>query len=233
MNKTIQLFLLPYAGGSSFSFIKMIHFLDLQIEAVPIEYSGRGKRKEEPLIEDYESFLLDVVERIKERRKKTLGFSILGYSMGSALAFDICSHELIGEMPTHAFFCAEGSLVADNKARKYASLTDEEFMEKVCQLGGIDERMLKDEDTLNTYLKLIKADHNILGQYVYGGKCLECDASVLYSPEDFTCIDMDDWNKIISGNVKYFEVGDNHFFINQEYKKVANIINQVLVMNAV
>ena len=164
MDKTIQLFLLPYAGGSSFSFMKMMHFLSPQIEAIPIEYSGRGKRKDEPLISDYKSFLSDVVERIKENRKEEIGFSILGYSMGSALAFDICSQELIGEMPTHAFFCAEGSLMVDNNARKYASLSDEEFREKVCQLGGIDERLLKDETALNMYLNLIKADQIIFGQ---------------------------------------------------------------------
>ena len=233
MNKTIQLFLLPYAGGSSFSFMKMMHFLDPQIEAVPIEYSGRGKRKDDPLIEDYESFLSDVVERIKECRKEELGFSIFGYSMGSALAFDICSQELIGETPIHAFFCAEGSLMSDNKARKYASLSDEDFKEKVCQLGGIDARLLKDEVALNMYLKLIKADHNILGQFVYKGSHAECNASVIYSPDDPTCIDMEDWKKIISGDVSFYQVGDNHFFVNQEYKRVANIINQVLIPDVI
>ena len=47
MNHKIQLFLLPYAGGSSFSFMKLVHFLNPQIEAIPIEYAGRGRRKEE------------------------------------------------------------------------------------------------------------------------------------------------------------------------------------------
>lgn len=233
MNKTIQLFLLPYAGGSSFSFMKVIHFLSPQIEAIPIEYSGRGKRKDEPLIEGYASFLSDVVEKIKEHRNEELDFAILGYSMGSALAFDICSHDLLGEMPTHAFFCAEGSLMADNKARKFASLADEAFKEKVCQLGGIDERLLKDEAALNMYLNLIKADHNILGQYVYKGSHAECNASVIYNPGDPTCIDMEDWKKIVSGDVSFYQVGDNHFFVNQEYKRIAAIINQVLIPDVI
>lgn len=233
MNKVIQLFLLPYAGGSSFSFMKLIHFLDPRIEAVPVEYSGRGSRKNEPMIRDYESFLLDVVIRIKECRKEELSFSVLGYSMGSALSFDICSQELIGGKPTHVFFCAEGSLMAENKARKYASLSDEEFKKNILQLGGLDERLLRDETALDKYLSLIKADHDILGQYVYKGNCVESNSSVIYSPEDPTCIDMGDWNKLVSGSVNFYEVGNNHFFVNQEYRRVADIINHVLFNDTV
>ena len=40
MGKT-QLFFLPYAGGSSFSFMKVIRFLKLELEAITIEYARR------------------------------------------------------------------------------------------------------------------------------------------------------------------------------------------------
>lgn len=228
MDKQIQLFLLPYAGGSSFSFMKMLRHLDSRIESVTIEYPGRGGRKNEAIINDYNSFLYDVVSQIKSRRKEDLYFSILGYSMGSALAFDICSENLIEENIYHAFFCAEGSLLADNLARKYASLSDEDFKKSIYQLGGLDNRLLEDEESLNAYLHLIKCDHEVLGQYVYRGNMADCNSSIIYSSEDPTCIDMDDWEKIISGNVNYYEVGNNHFFLNQEYKKLASIINAVL-----
>lgn len=230
MNKEIQLFLLPYAGGSSFSFMKMTRFLDPRIKAITIEYSGRGNRKSEPIIENYGDFLSDVVRQIKGFRKDELRFSILGYSMGSAIAFDICSQKLIVDRPVHAFFCAEGSLIADNKARKYVLLSDEEFKEKICRLGGLDERILNNKSTLDAYLNLIKADHNILSQYSHKNNRVECDATIIYSPDDSTCVDMQDWTDLVSGKVNYNKVGNNHFFLNQEYEKVARIINNALFL---
>lgn len=229
MSKEIQLFLLPYAGGSSFSFMKVIRYFDPRIEAITIEYSGRGKRKNEPVIEDYKVFLEDVVSQIQARRKEELGFSILGYSLGSALAFDICSQKKIVERPLHAFFCAEGSLTGDNKARKYALLSSEEFKEKICQLGGLDERILKDNTALTSYLNLIKADYDILGQYLYKGNKVECDSSIIYSPEDLTCVDMQDWAELVTGKTDYYKMGNNHFFLNQEYEQMAHIINGALL----
>lgn len=229
MNNKIQLFLLPYAGGSSFSFMKLVHFLNPQIEAIPIEYAGRGRRKEEQLIKNYDGFLLDVVKQIKEQRNEKIPFSVLGYSMGSALAFDICSQQLIDRNPLHIFFCAEGSLISDSKIRKYALLPYESFKEKIVRLGGLDERVLKDEVILNNYLNLIKSDFDILGQFVYKENAIICDASIIYSTKDSTCNDMEDWKKIIAGNVSFYQVGDNHFFVNQEYKRVANIVNHVLL----
>lgn len=228
MKKTIQLFLLPYAGGSSFSFMKMIRFLNPEIEAVSVEYSGRGGRMNEPFIEEYNAFLSDVVRQIRECRNDKLGFAILGYSMGSALAFDICSRKLISDRPIHAFFCAEGSLKTDNQARKYASLSDEDFKEKIVQLGGLDSRILNDHEALDSYMNLIKADHKILGQYEYRYNTVECDSTIIYSTNDPTCVDMQEWAELTTGKTDFFKIGNNHLFINQEYKTVADIINKEL-----
>ncbi|MCQ5202285.1 thioesterase domain-containing protein [Mordavella massiliensis] len=228
MKKTIQLFLLPYAGGSSFSFMKMIRFLNPEIEAISVEYSGRGGRKNEPFIDEYNAFLSDVVRQIRECRNDELGFAILGYSMGSVLAFDICSQKLIVDRPIHAFFCAEGSLKSNNQARKYASLSDESFKEKILQLGGLDSRILNDHEALDLYLNVIRADHKILGQYEYRNNRAECDSTIIYSTDDSTCVDMQEWIELVTGKTDFFEIGNNHFFINQEYKTVADIINREL-----
>ena len=47
MDKKVQLFLLPYAGGNAFSFYKVSRFIDSKIEVIPVEYSGRGTRANE------------------------------------------------------------------------------------------------------------------------------------------------------------------------------------------
>lgn len=227
MGKT-QIFFLPYAGGSSFSFMKVVRFLKPELEAITIEYAGRGKRKDEPFIERYEDFLEDVVKSIKEKRDKEVPYSVFGYSMGSALAFDICSKGMIESDPVHCFFCAEGSVMKPNSAREYASLPEEEFKNKIIGLGGIDARMLGNKEVLDEYLQLIMADHKILGQFQYSNQHIKCSASVIYSEEDATCTYMDDWNSVIDNKVDYYRFDGDHFFINSKFKQIAEIINSKL-----
>lgn len=227
MGKT-QIFFLPYAGGSSFSFMKVIRFLKPELEAITIEYAGRGKRKDEPYIELYEDFIEDVVKSIKEKRNTAVPYAIFGYSMGSALAFDICSKGMLDFDPVHCFFCAEGSVIEPNPAREYASLPEEEFKNKIISLGGIDVRMLGNKAVLDEYLQLIMADHKILGQFKYNKQHVKCPASIIYSEEDETCTHMDDWSRVVDNDIGYHKFGGDHFFINSQFRRVAEIINSRL-----
>lgn len=228
--KRIQLFLLPFAGGSSLSFMKMLRFLDPCIEAITIEYSGRGSRKNENFIERYDDFLKDVIAYISSHRSKELPYAIFGYSMGSVLAFDIVSNNLLDSMPKHAFFCAEGSLIINNPARMYGSLPEKEFKEKIILMDGLDRRLLENESLLDSYINLIRKDFNILGQFKYPSNSkIECDATIIYSSKDSTCINMDDWSKVVNGNINFYQIGNNHFFIHQNYREIADIINNSII----
>lgn len=55
-NEMIQLFMLPYAGGDHASFNKILPYLNKNIEPVTIEYSGRGNRRKETFIKEYQKF---------------------------------------------------------------------------------------------------------------------------------------------------------------------------------
>ena len=86
--KKIQLFLLPFAGGNSASFKRLTDLLDSHIEVISVEYAGRLSRYKEDYITDYEKFLEDVASYIHGRRSD-LPIAVLGYSLGSVLAFDL------------------------------------------------------------------------------------------------------------------------------------------------
>lgn len=225
MEKRIQLFLLPFAGGSSLSFMRLNRFLDPCIEAITIEYVGRGKRNEEAYISNYNAFVDDVICSINNNRDFSIPYAILGYSMGSVIAYDIIKSNILDQPPKHYFACAEGSLIAPNPVIRCALLDDENFYHKIIALGGIDSRLLHNKVALTKLLKLIKSDYKILAQYVYDGGRLDVDTSVIYSPTDKTCIRIGDWKDCVLANVNFYTLGDNHFFINQCYREMAQIIN--------
>lgn len=228
MDKKAQLFLLPYAGGNAFSFYKLSRFIDSRIEVIPVEYSGRGSRANESLINNYDLFFEDVVSYIKSRRNKELPFSILGYSLGSPILYDIVVNKKLGEDPKYIFFCAEGSLNRIGLEENTSELNQEDFLNKMIDLGGIDERFLQNQELLNNILPIIWNDFSVFTQFRFCNKSVNIDSSVVYSPNDKSCICMDEWKNVVKGNLTYHEIGESHFFLNKQFKEFANIINSKL-----
>lgn len=227
--KKIQLFLLPFAGGSSASFRKLLPYISTQIEVVPVEYAGRGKRSGEPLIEDYDLFLEDATRQINEY-VETRQFAVLGYSIGAAIAYDLIAKRCLKTQPIHAFMCARGSLKTTSKSQLFADLSGQEFLQKMEELGGMDERILNNKRFLDIYMRPVKADYKIWSQFTYCEKNqkLPCDITAIYCSKDSLSDGITEWESMTDGKVDYYEMGHNHFFINQHYEEIARIINEHL-----
>ncbi|MEH2945014.1 thioesterase domain-containing protein [Lachnospiraceae bacterium KK002] len=235
MNKKIQLFLLPFAGGDAYSFKNLTDELDSRIDAITVEYAGHGTRRKEKFIVDYQEFLEDVLSNINEQRVAGAGYAVLGYSMGSAITFDLLTKKLLDGNPLHAFLCARGCPKYKSPTQSYYALSEDEFISKVMQLGGMEERLLTDKRFSNIYLRPLRADYNVWSQYKYdeSDENLSCNLSVFYSSKDETCINPFGWAELTSGNVDFYEMGENHFFILQHYKEMAEIISKVLIEDEV
>lgn len=147
--KRIQLFILPYAGGRSDSFKPLVDQLDDNIEAIPIEYSGRGQRASEGYIDDYQKFLEDVIYNIAIRRNTNLPYALFGYSMGAAFVYEIASQQLLDQLPTHLFYGGR-ACIAECPVK---DMTNEEFMEYAKMLGDLMKESYQIQDIIS-YLRI-------------------------------------------------------------------------------
>lgn len=227
--KKIQLFLLPFAGGSSASFRKLLPYISPQVDVTAVEYAGRGKRSSEPLIENYEVFLEDTAKQINECIGKRQ-FAILGYSIGAAITYDLIAKGCLKSQPVHVFMCARGSLKKKSKSQLFADLSGQEFLQKMEELGGMDERILNNKRFLDIFMRPVKADYKIWSQFTYCEKNLKipCDITAIYCSKDSLSDGITEWESMTDGKVDYYEMGQNHFFINQHYEEIAHIINEHL-----
>lgn len=229
-DKRVQLFLLPFAGGTSASFNQLAGLLDRRIEAVSVEYAGRLGRRGEPYITEYGSFLQDVADYIAARRNG-LPFAVLGYSLGSALAFDLIAGGMVacGDI-RHCFACARGNLKNRSISQEYHGLSDGEFARKMAELGGFDGRILENRRFRDIYMRPARMDYMVWSQYRYrtDGRKMACDTTVIYSPQDPLSADAGAWRDFTDGNVSFYELGDGHFFIRRHYREMAGIINRCL-----
>lgn len=225
--KKLQLFLLPFAGGNSASFNKLEPLLDSRIEMHTIEYAGRLTRHREPFIQDYNDFIKDAAEQIN-RVRTSQPYAILGYSLGSVVVYDLVRQKMINGNPVHAFLCARGSVFKNSDSQNYAHLSDEEFNAKMKSLGGIDERILNNKRFLSIYMKPVRADYVIWSQYKFFEGVIPCSATLIYSPLDELSEGARDWEKLVQGRTDFYEMGENHFFIINHWKEIADIINSHL-----
>lgn len=228
--KKIQLFFLPFAGGSSVSFEKLFSLLESSIDIIPIEYAGRMSRRKEGYITEYDAFLNDVAFQINMKRIPGVPYAVLGYSLGSVLLYDLLSRKLIEGLPSYAFVCAKDIIQDKTEIQDYSGVEEDEFTREIVELGGIDKRILHNERFWKIYMQPIKADFSIWEKFVFKPGCIPCSASIIYSTADSSPKRILDWSELIDGKAEFYEIGDNHFFVFQHLEDVADIINYQLIM---
>ena len=232
MSKAMQLFILPYAGGSVAAFRKLTDLIDGKVDVVTVEYAGRGSRAKETLPKDIWEMVDDAVTYCNERRNKGIPFAIMGYSMGSVLAYEMLTRKAIPGELKHFFISAEVSPKDRSlELRKAADPSEERILERVRQLGGLDERLLSNKRFRDIYITPMLNDYRAFFGYrfpAHRGK-VSVNATVFYSEKDTALEDVKKWNELIEGEFVFFEFGDNHFFINQHYREMAEVINNTLL----
>lgn len=228
-DKQLQLFMLPYAGGNAFSFYKLSRFLDSRIEVIPVEYAGRGTRVGEELIWKYVDCLKDVSNFINSHRRQEKLYAVLGYSFGSVLSYDLIRMKLInGGEPQHVFFCAEGGLKHLSDQNKKNTQDDDSLFDEIKKLGGFSKKLLDTPNVLKDVFSLIKNDFHAYNEFVYQRTLINSDCSIINSPGDFTAVYLDEWKEVIGKEIEYYQIGDNHFFINDKFRELADIVNKKL-----
>ncbi|MEK7017057.1 thioesterase II family protein [Bacillus sp. FSL R9-9410] len=84
----IKLFCLPYAGGSASMYYQLKGYMHKIVDVIPIEYSGHGERISENYYASFKNMVDDIASKIIDYLDDDQ-FSILGYSMGSLVAFEV------------------------------------------------------------------------------------------------------------------------------------------------
>lgn len=227
--KNVQLFIMPFAGGSASAFNELEGYLDSSVDVHIIEYPGRGSRISEPFCDTMEHLIEDAERQIGEKRNPELPFALMGYSMGVEVAFDLAQY-VLKEKPLHLFFAAREAICYDTNGHDYSLLQMDLFIQKIVSLGGINEKILKNRRFLEMYMRPIYADYKLLHDYMYKSEKnnLTSNLTVFYSELDTPFLKVKEWEKLTTGITRFYEFGDNHFFINQFAKQMSVIINSTL-----
>ena len=87
--RTIKLFCIPYAGCSASIYSKWKRKLPQDIELIPLEPAGRGRRCDEPLYNNLNEAVDDLYWEAAKVLDRSDEYILFGHSMGSLLAFEL------------------------------------------------------------------------------------------------------------------------------------------------
>ncbi len=222
------LFTFAYAGGDGHAFYPLVNELksyDITIE--PFFYKGRGNRQKEG---PYKS-ILEIAEdaaNFIEKYDLSQGFALLGHSMGCVVVYE-CYYELLSrgcKLPSAIYF--SGSVPPDVLSNNLMTDNDEEFIDKLKLLGGLDPKILEMQEFREFYFPIIKNDVKIFHEYNFKEKNVYIDVpvTILTGDEDEVKGDkVKGWEKHTNGKPEFIELQGDHFFLfncNHNYNEIFN-----------
>ncbi|WP_394773058.1 thioesterase II family protein [Flavobacterium sp.] len=224
-----QLFLLHFAGGSSFSFDFLKKKLDYSIMPIALELPGRGKRMNENLIRTKEKAIEDYCNQIVKLRNGA-PFVIYGHSMGATLGLTVVSRlEKMGHYPEQLIVTGNaGPGVKRKKDYPRYLLSDSEFKAELRELGGIPEEVLTDDELYDFFAPIIRADFECLEKDPFSEKGIVINTPIyaIMGTEEETCQQIENWNTFTAADFQYHVLKGNHFFIYNHPDEVAGVLKK-------
>jgi len=221
--KKPQLFLLHFAGGNCYSFKFLTTFLR-NFDVNALELPGRGNRMNEDFLKDFDLAVEDLYNQINVKLNSAK-FMIYGHSMGAYLALRICSMlEKINRFPVYLIVSGNpGPGIEDDKKRYLMEHND--FIEELKQLGGIPLEIMENEELLEFFLPILRADFEISEKNELK-KELAINAPIyaMMGNQEEKVDEISNWSRYTRSifNCKTFEGG--HFFIHHHPQQIAKIM---------
>jgi surfactin synthase thioesterase subunit len=196
-------------------------------EVIALELPGRGKRINEPLLDDFDEAAQDLYNQVMARLTRP-EFLIYGHSMGASLTLRVANMlEKAGRYPACIIVSGHagpGIQAEDKKIRHL--LNREEFIDELKKLGGLPPELLENEELFNFFEPVLRADFKIVElNELENEPPVQAPIYAIMGNEEENVTEIDNWARFTTGYFQSAILEGNHFFIYPHSKRVAGIIN--------
>lgn len=230
MSRNMQVFILPFAGGNSYSF----HFLKPHFSAASevhvLELPGRGKRMQEALLKTSNEAIEDYCLQIKSlRRNPETPYVIYGHSMGTILGLAVVRKlEELADPPLR--FVGTGSAgpeVTNDLDLRRHQMNDRQLKEELLRLGGAPRELLEDQDMFAFFSKPIRSDFEILYKSIQWDEVsIRTSAFFVMGNEELFISKINNWKKYTTGPTRFALLPGDHFFIHKHPERIVALIEK-------
>ena len=232
----INLFCIPFAGGSKYSYRELEELAPAFLKFIPLEYPGRGARAKESLISDLDILTEDLYQQVKHSLDRS-SYAIYGHSMGGLLGF-LLTRKIIANChlpPLHLFITGtKGPSALEKETKNRHLLEKSEFIEEIKKLDGLPEEMLANDELLDYFEPILRADFKATETYKYEeDHPLNIPITVITgTEEDATPEEVALWQKETICSVDIKRMKGTHFFIFRSPGTIISIMSNKILYNS-
>lgn len=226
----VNIFCLPFAGGSSYSYMAFQKHTSNFIEVIPIDLPGRGKRFGEPLLTDIHAMVKDIFYQVKGLVDRP--YAIYGHSMGACLGY-LLTKRLIREeaaMPLHLFLSGREGPSVEGREKGRHLLPRNEFFEVLHEYEGMNAEVLKNRELMELFEPVLRADFEALDTYEYEETSpFDIPVTVMIGQDEKVSFEEAlQWQKETTLEISVNKFPGGHFFIYHHLPEIGDIISQKL-----
>ncbi|MGH3861272.1 thioesterase II family protein [Actinokineospora sp.] len=225
-----RLVCLPHAGGSASYYFPMSKALSPDVDVLAVQYPGRQDRAAEPMIDSVRELadrLADVIAPWADRP-----LTLLGHSMGAAVAFELASRLQERGIIAHRLFTSgrrAASIVRDGERVHEAD--DAGVIAAMRRLGGVDTALLDEPGLVELILPSVRNDFRAVETYRYVSRPPLAMPIVALTGDDDPTTSLDDARAWASHTAVGFSLEvypGGHFFLNDHMGAVVGLVRASL-----
>lgn len=220
---TLRLFCLPHAGAGASAYQTWKREMPPSVELCPVRLPGREMRLRESPYSNSRLLVQEMSEMLLA--DCDIPYAIFGHSMGAVLAYELAQalRERGAPEPVGLFLSGRVAPHLELSAKPLHGLAHDRFLAALeARYGGLPREVLEDQEMLDFYLPILRADLRLIETYRYDSKpALNCPVLVTAGTGD-TSVWMDGleaWKEHTSGPFELKTYPGGHFYLSGEARK--------------
>lgn len=226
MQKT-QLFLIPFAGGNSYSYNFLIPYLK-DYDVVTLELPGRGRRIKESLLTEFDHAAEDIFKQILSKQTSSF-FIIYGHSLGTGIGLRVANMlEKINRAPAYLVFTGNpGPGIREN--RKLYLYEKLEFIDEIKKLGGLPDELRSNDEFIDFIEPVFRSDFELAERNLLANEpAVNIPIYSIMGDLEKNVTDISNWKRFTTANFHSEVLFGNHFFIYDHPERIANVLQQCI-----
>ena len=240
----MDLYCLPCAGASAGAmYLRWQRLLPAWINVAPLELPGRGRRLDEPLVEDFQTLVEQLCDEIAQGKQgKSQRWAIFGHSMGALLAYGItarlqtlrASTPVLSRpefsMPERLFASASPAPSRRDPDELPDTNDDAALIADLRKQGGTPQEVFDSPELLHLTLTTLRADYRVCESFDYDGSPpLAMPVQVFAGrQDDIEAHRIEAWRDEAGGSFDLHWFDGGHFFIRAHERQVLRLLERSL-----